>query len=448
MRLTILGAAILVLGLAGWQGRIARGADTLSNELRELDQMRNGKRTLVDKVELRGKELLREHASPEEQGQIYYHLADINGQSGMVHPELVIEYAQHALTFPIEPAQRLRLFTYWGDALMIGNQHTAIESRKPFPEIRKMAAVPYLEGLKEAAKYKIPLQKPELPAVDLYDVPETAPIYQQVKKRHDEQMLAHNRARIEQELWDHRRVLTGQIVQIYSRKPYANEELRELAVKTTNAPELADQLVAMVDRSINGIKESEIPSSGENKEKTNPKPAKMERDRAPNKSPIAVSAEGLSLSIQIKHADANPKDAEIRHLDVARLAPQNDKSVLHVNKVVPVVIALTNMSQDKCIFVETDTEANFHLEVLDSKGNKVPRTLYGKQLLQREINTRKYIARVVTRTISPGDSLQYEFNLSRQYDLSLVGAYSVQASCEVPRKRADLKSNVIVFELQ
>jgi hypothetical protein len=267
MREILFGAAILGVALAFGGEHLAWADQPLLNDLQKLDQMRKGKNTPFDEVERQGKKLLAEHTSPEEQGHIFYHLAELHGQSGMVHPELVVEYAQRALQFPLEPKQRLRLYTYWGDALMIGNLHAANQDKKPFPEIRKLAAVPYLEGLKDAQKYRIPDQRPTMPLGLLYDMPESDSHYQQVKKEAEERAAAQQRTRIEQDLWDGRRILTGQIVGIYSRKPFATEELRELTIKTTGNSELASRLVAMVDRKIKGIKEPDIRSQNGRKEK-------------------------------------------------------------------------------------------------------------------------------------------------------------------------------------
>ena len=244
MTRSVLGAALVVLALVATDTYLARCDDTLPKELRQLEQLRKGKDTPLDEVERRGRELLKEHASPEEQGQIYYHLVNVHGQSGMAHPELVVEYAKHALQCPLEPGQRLRLYVYWGDALMIGNMHAANESKKPFPEIRKLAVVPYLEGLKDAQKYNIPQHRPKMPMAELFDVSPPNPDYERIQ---DEQIAAQKRARIEQELWDHRRILTGQIVYMYARKPHAATELRQLATKILEAPATVDSLMKLIE---------------------------------------------------------------------------------------------------------------------------------------------------------------------------------------------------------
>ncbi len=151
-----------------------------------------------------------------------------------------------ALQLPIKPAQRLRLYIYLGDALVIGNQHLAREDRKPLSEIRKLAVVPYLEGLKDAKKYPIPDDRPQLPGVGMYDVPPGSPEYEQVKKTHDQQMAARSAAEFEQELWDDRRILANQIVELYAREPYTATEVRRLAAQILNDPTAVESLMKLI----------------------------------------------------------------------------------------------------------------------------------------------------------------------------------------------------------
>ncbi len=242
----ILGFGFVTLCVLLSIASFARADNDLPKELNELDRMRAGKNTPLQDVENRGEKLLKEHASPEERGQIYYHLADVYGQSGMVHPELVIENARHSLQFPISPSQRLRLYIYLGDALVIENEHSAKGQRKSLPEIRKMAVVPYLEGLKDAQNYQIPRERPRLPGVGRSEGTTDGPDYQEAVKRHEQQMVARERAMAEQRLWDYRAILSNQIVELYARKPYAATELRHLGKEILADPTAVDGLMKII----------------------------------------------------------------------------------------------------------------------------------------------------------------------------------------------------------
>ena len=153
-----------------------RGDGTLSAKLDELDKIRGEKTIPYDEVEKRGKELLAQYTAPEDQGRIYCELVEIHANTGMIHADLVVQYAQKALALSVDPFQRFRLYGAWGGAIEIGNIHKPREQQKPLYEIRKVAVRPYLEGLKEMQAYKIPDQRPNLPGVSKYDgVPENSP---------------------------------------------------------------------------------------------------------------------------------------------------------------------------------------------------------------------------------------------------------------------------------
>src|SRR5262245_6698366 len=93
-------------------------------DLYVLDSMRKGTATAFAEVDALGRELLDKNPGAKERGQIYYMLAHVHAQSGLVHPERVIEYAQKALAQPLEPLQVPRMYVYWGDAVQVsrGNQ--------------------------------------------------------------------------------------------------------------------------------------------------------------------------------------------------------------------------------------------------------------------------------------------------------------------------------------
>jgi hypothetical protein len=241
---------------------VACAQDNLSVRLRELDQLRNGNRTALpfDEVESLGKALLNEYTKPEEQGQIYYHLAAVHGQSIDVHTDLVIKYAQDALALPVEPLQRLRLYVYWGDAIRTANMQKPHEKQRPFHEVRRAAAKPYLQGLKEMQKYDIPEKLPELPAVGRYDISGDQNSLQVVeaKKEHADQIAARTDAQSSRRLWMNRDVLTRQVVDMYSRPPFAATELRDLATKILNKPEQVNALMKRIEEK-GALKDDPIP---------------------------------------------------------------------------------------------------------------------------------------------------------------------------------------------
>lgn len=169
----------------------------------------------------------------------------------------------------------------------------------------------------------------------------------------------------------------------------------------------------------------------------------MKKEADANRPAGGLSVEGFVLSIRImqrdsiSEKDSEPKDQKSRHL--------------HVGKPVCLVANVVNVVQDELTFVHADPERDFRITVQDSKGNPVPRTPYGERVLERQTSRHNDYG-TFGRRVSPGESLQYEFDLGQQLDLSHAGKYSVQVSCEVPKKQwdgiADLKSNVVSFELE
>jgi hypothetical protein len=212
------------------------------SDLHTLATMRKGRGTDLDAVDRRGAKLLEKYPDPKDQGQIYYTLADVHAQSEMAHPERVADYAHKALEYPQEPGQRERLYVYWGDALQLANPKEA------FPDRRRSAVQPYLEGLKALLEYHLPDKPPEVPAVNSFEAdPPNGPVYEALKRQHDQEWAAHNEAVFQREMIKHRDVLIGQIAGLYGRKPYAKDEVERLAHETLDNSALVDKLLAAVD---------------------------------------------------------------------------------------------------------------------------------------------------------------------------------------------------------
>jgi hypothetical protein len=128
--------------------------------------------------------------------------------------------------------------------------------------------------------------------------------------------------------------------------------------------------------------------------------------------------EGFTLSAQLKQLASEGSVADRR------------PSKIGAGGVVRVVATLTNTTAKELSFVETDPEVDFIWNVMQSE-KAVPRTLYGSKILERRSSLEEF-RRVIVK-LPPGKSLPYEFHLSRQFDLSLPGVYTVQVSCNVLR---------------
>ncbi len=215
----------------------------LAAELRALDAMRAGLSTQFDKVDEAGRKLLEKYQKPEEQGQIYFMLLQVHGQSGLRTPNRIISYAQQALKYPLGSRQELMVYIYWGDTLNVQ------KTEKTLPEQRPEAAAVYLKGL------KLTLQYPETPPA----VPDPPPISddpddqqraaRQKAWEHYEDLR--NKADFIKEVNYHRAIFIRQIADMYHRLPAATaaevEALRKQATEVVQNDAAVARLMAAVD---------------------------------------------------------------------------------------------------------------------------------------------------------------------------------------------------------
>lgn len=238
-------SCILVLLLLG---QVADGK-TLEEELYEVDQLRAGFDTPFDEVEKRCNELLQKFTKPEEHGQIYYELTKVEGQSGFQRPAKAIEYAKKALELPQEPWKKVRLYIYWGDTIQVA--HRGVHNQK-LVTARRKAVMPYLLGLKETLHYDLPEVKPDLPGVDKFDYggPSDTEEYRSIKRKHQEQVEARKKAKFQRAMIQHRDVLTSQTSTMYSRFPFASNEIKELATQVLEDEKAVERLMSAVNAAV------------------------------------------------------------------------------------------------------------------------------------------------------------------------------------------------------
>jgi hypothetical protein len=224
-------------------------AKTLEEELYEVDQLRAGFDTPFDEVEKRCDELFKKYTEPEEQAKIYFELAQVEGQSGFQRPEKGIEYVKKALELPIDPLKKVRLYIYWGDAIQTANRGV---NNQELVVARRKAALPYLDGLKETLQYNLPEKMPDLPrinAVRYIGPPDTEECYE-IKRKNDEQVEAKEKAKFQRKMIQYRDVLVSQISSMYSRFPWASDEIRELATKILGDEVAVNRLMSAVDEAV------------------------------------------------------------------------------------------------------------------------------------------------------------------------------------------------------
>jgi hypothetical protein len=216
----------------------------LRAELLKLDGLRKGPKTPFAELDERGKTLLEKYPGANERGQIYYMLAHVHAQSGMVHPERIVEYSKKALDGPLEALQVPRMYVYWGDAVRISK---AREAKGPPAERRKWSAVIYLAGLREVLRYKLPAKVVQPPPLDRGLVRNPPPgKEEEARQLLAKHVAAQNLAYFQDAMKFHRDVLTRQLASLYYRPVRDAEELEAIAAGVLRDPGLQGRFMRAV----------------------------------------------------------------------------------------------------------------------------------------------------------------------------------------------------------
>jgi hypothetical protein len=223
-------------------------AGTLEEELYKVDQLRSGRTTPFDKVESRCAELLQIYKDPNDQAKIYFELAQVEGQSGMQHPDKLIGYIEKGLSLPLDPVKRARLYIYWGDLLMVS--HPGAHG-KDLAVARKEATMPYLNGLKDMLQHDLPEAKPKLPGVmvinsSVPDDPKGKQQYQAMLLEQQKRLEAYEKAKFQEQMIEYRDVMNDQIASMYSRLPFDTNNLETLAKDVLKDDVAVNRLMAKV----------------------------------------------------------------------------------------------------------------------------------------------------------------------------------------------------------
>jgi len=222
---------------------------TLRKELNEIEKLWVGRKPLFDEAEKRYGELLNKYSKPEEQGRIYFHLSLMYAQTGQVRPNKTIAWSKKAFEYPLDPLDRLRLYIHWGDAIQVANRGARGQE---LMVARRKAVMPYLQGLKETIQYNLPERRPEIPRIvlEIHYGSRDSKTLARIKRKNEEQRKARQRVMWQREMILFRDILTGQIAFLYSRFPFATNELRELATEVLEDKAAVERLMGAVEKAV------------------------------------------------------------------------------------------------------------------------------------------------------------------------------------------------------
>jgi hypothetical protein len=170
-------------------------------------------------------------------------------QTGPLQPLKARKYAELATQLPLDPREKAQLYIYWGDVVKLANAGVRGQA---LAAVRREAVVPYLRSLKEALPHDLPKEMPDLPAVSLftYTGPEDDPVVQAARARRAEQLAAREKAEFQRDMILMRDTASEHIAFMYSRLPFATEELQKTAKQILGDQDAVDELLLRVDARI------------------------------------------------------------------------------------------------------------------------------------------------------------------------------------------------------
>jgi hypothetical protein len=105
-------------------------------------------------------------------------------------------------------------------------------------------------------------------------------------------------------------------------------------------------------------------------------------------------------------------------------------------------VRIKNISDEELRLVQTTPERDYSFIVKDSDGNAVPMLRYQQRM---QGNDDRPVFRYTRTKVAPGQVIEYGANLSRCFDLTLTGNYTIQAE-RIVRKSGGgvvhLRSNI------
>ncbi len=222
--------------------------DDLRKHLAEIDMQKG--RTKTEKLERDCLDLLDEYSSPADQGRIYAKIAHVHAQTGLKDPDKTAEYCEKALEYPLDLVIRVQMYGYWASALHSACSRQVHWGESPwdeFPDVRKEIAAISLRGIKLILDQGIPGERQPLPRVDKFSChPPDSLSCQELVKRNKEQVRARRKARLENDLVSHHKILTEKCVYLYSQEPVDRKELEVLAREVLGDEGAVAELVARV----------------------------------------------------------------------------------------------------------------------------------------------------------------------------------------------------------
>ena len=247
---------LLLLGRVAW-------AETLDEQLKAVvarvyvDGLPEGVvHQRLDELERTCMALLERHKTHEEEARIYTALAYTYAQSGLLHPQKAARYAEKALGRVVDSKTRAQLFVYWGGAIQVA--HAGVRG-PDLAAARRKAVIPYLTGLAEVLQHDLPEKKPVLPRLDpgvletYRRAPHDSEAFREARRKYkawEKQAQGKRLTLWQEDMMLLRDTQARQIMNLYTRFPFATDELELLATQTLGNSPMVGKLISQVEAKI------------------------------------------------------------------------------------------------------------------------------------------------------------------------------------------------------
>jgi hypothetical protein len=246
-------------------------ADTLSSELYKIRKASYGPSANIQMLEEKCLGLLEIFKAPDEIGEIYYNIEFMYTQSHWTDSQgnaKVLQYAAKALEYPLPLSQQVRLLHENTQALE--KKYAGVKGGELAKIRREEVVLPALEGIKRTLDNKIPNSTLPLPKNTFTGLHTAGYIYDPEKDKNVEEF--HKRIQEQQEAIQKenerftaeldkvreinatirsRQICEDRVVAIYTKKPYATAELRQIALRVLEDQSVVERIVNRVSETIN-----------------------------------------------------------------------------------------------------------------------------------------------------------------------------------------------------
>jgi hypothetical protein len=251
MRKQVLLMAFVLSGTLICSRRSVADGDVLSNRLAQLERYSSNSEAAVNigQVEDQYLRLLDIARSDSETGQVYTALATVFHSKAPDSSAKITEYCGKAVSFPIPPTEKCRMYDYWAESLL-GKLREA--KQEECATLRPRIAELYLRGLSTILAITTEDKFQDPPAVGMYHYDGSQAAEEEAARKHAEEEKNRERVVKINKLVKYRHEFIDSCVALYRKLPEDSQGLRQLLEKhLADHKDVADHIWERAARSEN-----------------------------------------------------------------------------------------------------------------------------------------------------------------------------------------------------